>query len=296
MPRPVPVTGFLPKSIVRRTARTEPIRAVLKVRLKDRLQNHITGSPFAPPGPATVGMPKGLSFPALALGIHARVVPPGRPIALGLQRLLDLVQKPGHQSLIAFSGLLDLFDRLAIYTRPHSCCERPDRVPGRLQRVPPIDPVIQRVEPELRLLLRPSGPASVSAEKVSRAPATRIPIRLLGGTASMAPRSSVVGISFQAAFSSCYRSTSRLRPLRSTVITRFPATMGLSDSRPVPALRVMDPPQGVGGLSRHPAGPPRFLDGSVRARHPQAPRRSPTTAPTHCFIAGGRLHPTTREG
>ena len=33
-------------------------------------------------------------------------------------------------------------------------------------------------------------------------------------------------------------------------------------------------PQGVGGLSRHPAGPPRFLDGSVLARRPQAPRRA----------------------
>jgi len=54
-------------------------------------------------------------------------------------------------------------------------------------------------------------------------------------------------------------------------------------------------PQDVGGLTRHPAGPARFLDGSVLARRPQAPRRVlwlllPITSPQRAsFIQRGRL-------
>jgi len=48
--------------------------------------------------------------------------------------------------------------------------------------------------------------------------------------------------------------------------------MGLSDSRPEPLPGLWIPPRRR-RLSRHPAGPPRFLDGSVLAHRPQAPRR-----------------------
>jgi hypothetical protein len=62
------------------------------------------------------------------------------------------------------------------------------------------------------------------------------------------------------------------RPLRSTVVTRFPATMGLSDSRPRPAP-VMDSRRGFGVPSVG-VGSPRFLDLSFPARCPQPPRKA----------------------
>ena len=54
------------------------------------------------------------------------------------------------------------------------------------------------------------------------------------------------GIYTQAVLLASYRSMLASRPLRSTVITRFPATMSLSDSRSEPACSYVFP-QAVGG-------------------------------------------------
>jgi hypothetical protein len=102
------------------------------------------------------------------------------------------------------------------------------------------------------------------------------------------------GTRVQAELLPSYPNMLTFRPLRSTVVTRFPATMGLSDSRPEPLPGLCIPP-GRWRSPRHPAGPPRFLDGSVLSRHPQAPRRVlrlllPIASPQMAsFIQRGRL-------
>ena len=238
------------------------------------------GSPSAPPGPAPSGCPTVSAF--RWLWVCRRVAPLG-PIALRLQRFLDLVQKP-HQAL---ARGLDLFDRHAVHARRAFVAAH--RVPGRLQRVPPIDPVIQRIEPELRLLLGLLVQLLSQLRKFLRQPRSRS----VAGTASMAFRSSVVG-SLPSGFSSSYRSTSRLRPLRSTVITRFLATMSLSDSRPAPLPGLCIPPR---RWRSHP--PPRRASQVPRLICPRAlspiTPESPTTAlpiassPVSGFILKGGL-------
>ena len=81
------------------------------------------------------------------------------------------------------------------------------------------------------------------------------------------------GICIQAAFPSSYSSALLLRLLRSTVVTRFFATMSLSDSRPGPFPRLFLP-SGRWRSDRHLAGSPRFLDRSIHARCPLSPRKA----------------------
>ena len=99
------------------------------------------------------------------------------------------------------------------------------------------------------------------------------------------------GTLVQAEFPSSYPNVSAFRPLRSTVITRFPATMSRSDSRPEPTLRLFIPPR---RWSR-PARPPRRVSQVprlifLRAPSPTTPR-SPVAACTHYFATSARFHP-----
>jgi len=102
------------------------------------------------------------------------------------------------------------------------------------------------------------------------------------------------GTLVQAELPLSYPNMLTFRPLRSTVVTRFPATMGLSDSRSGPLSGLCIPPSRWRSC-HHPTGPPRFLDGSVPARHPQAPRGAlrlllPIASPQIAsFIQRGRL-------
>ena len=80
-------------------------------------------------------------------------------------------------------------------------------------------------------------------------------------------------ICIQAGFPSSYQSTLTARPLRSTVITRFAATMGLSDSRPQ-SLCGSGFPHTVGGSpTTEPGLPGSSTDLSTRAvpSHPGKP-------------------------
>ena len=82
------------------------------------------------------------------------------------------------------------------------------------------------------------------------------------------------GTFVQAVLSTSSISTSMFRPLRSTVVTRFLANMGLSDSRPGSNLGYVFPRAVEVRLSvPRPAGSPRFLDSSFLTRCPQPPRR-----------------------
>ncbi len=82
------------------------------------------------------------------------------------------------------------------------------------------------------------------------------------------------GTCVHAEFPPSYSDMLTFRPLRSTVVTRFPATMSLSDSRTEPLPRLFIPSERWRRLRRHPAGSPRFLDRSVPACCPLPPREA----------------------
>ena len=115
----------------------------------------------------------------------------------------------------------------------------PHPFPCRFQRVPPIDPVIQHVKPELRLLLRLSDLASVSVERVS--PASRFWLRFPAPQAANAG-SSVVGLSSKR-FSPPL-TVARLHSAPS-LHGRYPLPRyyGLSDSREKKTSRVSQVPR-----------------------------------------------------
>jgi hypothetical protein len=77
---------------------------------------------------------------------------------------------------------------------------------------------------------------------------------------------------------------SSLRPLRSVIVTRFFATMGLSDSRQRPVASYLFPTN-VSPLRASQVPLPIF----PRALSPSTPK-SPTIACARCFTAGSRLH------
>ena len=80
-----------------------------------------------------------------------------------------------------------------------------------------------------------------------------------------------------------------------SVVTRFAATMGPSDSRPVPRSRLCIPARRRSRSRFRTAGSPRFLDESFPARCPQPPRKARrctapvTSSPVAGFTIFGRL-------
>jgi len=89
---------------------------------------------------------------------------------------------------------------------------------------------------------------------------------------------------------------SLLRPLRSTVVTRFFATMGRSDSRsgPLPGLCFPLRSLPLGGQApRRVSQVPRLI--CPHALSPPTPE-SPRAASARYFTPGIRLHPTRRTG
>jgi len=87
-----------------------------------------------------------------------------------------------------------------------------------------------------------------------------------------------------------------LRPLRSTVVTRFFANMGRSDSRPGPHLRLFIPPRRWSRCARPPrraSQVPRLI--CPRALSPTTPE-GPAAAFALSFTASIRLHPRGRTG
>ena len=98
------------------------------------------------------------------------------------------------------------------------------------------------------------------------------------------------GTHVQAEFPPSYPGMSAFRPLRSTVITRFLATMSRSDSRPEPTLWLFIPPRRWSRRARPPRRvsqvPPPIC---LRAPSPTTPR-SPAAAVAPCFTASFRFH------
>jgi hypothetical protein len=102
-----------------------------------------------------------------------------------------------------------------------------------------------------------------------------------------------IGTKVQAEFPSSYPDVLAFRPLRSTVITRFAATMSRSDSRPGPSLWLFIPPRRwspdqIGAPPRRVSQVPQPI--CLRALSPLTPR-SPAAACAHCFTTSFRFHP-----
>jgi hypothetical protein len=168
-------------------------------------------------------------------------------------------------------------------------------LPGRLQRVAPEDPVIQHVKPELRFLLGLLAQLLSQKKELLRQPTS--PLRFRCGFLRLRLLRS--GTLVQAVLPSSYSCAFPSRPLGSTIVTRFPATMGLSDSRPGPSLRLCLPTGRWVSFDPHPARSPRFLDRSFHARCPLPPRevrrlRFPVASSSMSgFITLGRLATST---
>ena len=276
------VPAYLLQCLMRRASRPEPVGTILEIRLEDRLQDQQGGHLHH--SVSHCRYTQGSQFPVRLGDVDApyRL----RPVGPAAQRFLEILQKSLHPARPRF----DRFDRHAIHAGRPLVGSHP--FPGRLQRVPPIDPVVQSIEPELRLLLGFLAQLlSQTRECLRQRPLSPRFRRDLGPR-----RLSRSGRFLQAALLSSYRIVFLLRPLRSTVITRFLATMGRSDSRPGPHLRLFIPP---GHWSRQ-ARPPRRASQVPRLICPRA--LSPTTpegpaaALALCFTTSIRLHPRGRTG
>ena len=163
------------------------------------------------------------------------------------------------QSLGSAGGFLDRFDTHAVKAAFSTI--RSHFFPCRPKHIVPVDPVIQCVKPKLRLRL------GLLTKLMSQK--RKFPQRLAFGLCLGTLQFFRSGTFIQAAFPLSSISMSSLRPLRSTVITRFFATMGLSDSRQRPAIGYLFPL-----AVSAPAGlPGSFADLSTRAAlsHPEEP-------------------------
>jgi hypothetical protein len=184
-----------------------------------------------------------------------------RRIRLRPERLLEGVQEgcgsPG--------AALDLGDCHPVH--PRCTLVGAHLRPGCLQRVAPIDPVVERVEPEPRLLL---GLVVQLLSQTREALRQGVPPALGQPVPRQVLRSRILGI--QAALPSSDFASLRHGPFAPRALPRFLATMGRSDSRPQPRGRLCIPAPAL-GYPPHWAGPPRFLDRSVGARCPHPPRR-----------------------
>jgi site-specific DNA recombinase len=137
------VPAYLRQSLVCRAPRTEPIRAIQEIRLENRLQDQ-QGRHLCHPVPHRRYAQRS-QLPILLLDVNASYRL--RRVALRAEGLLQVLQEPLHPG----GGGFDLCDRHPVHTR--CAVMGPHPLPRRFQRVPPIDPVIQHVKPELRLLL-----------------------------------------------------------------------------------------------------------------------------------------------
>src|ERR1039457_2563101 len=276
------MTAYLLQRLVGRAPRSEPVRTIQEIRLKDRLQDQQGRHLHYPV--AYRRNPQRPQLPIRVRNVHAlhrlrRVVP--RP-----QLFLDSFQK----SRCALFCPHDLFDRDAIHPRRSLIPAHP--FPSRFQHIHPIDPVVQRIKPELRFLLGLLAQLLSQLRNLLRQSWLLRRSRLRRCRRCPSLRS---GIFIQAGFSSSYRFMLPVRPLRSAGVP--------------PPLRYYGP-------LRLPTGPPRRLCLPVARWSPllppcgasQAPRlifsralspttpEGPTAACACCFAAGFWLHPSRRTG
>src|ERR1035437_6249963 len=135
--------AYLLQRLVGRPARTEPIGAILEICFEDRLQDQ-QGRHLDHP----VAHRRNAQRPQLPIRFRYVDAPYRcRRVGLGAKRLLDFVQKSLHTGFRRF----DFFDLYAVHPGRAPIGSHP--FPSRFQHIAPIDPIVQSVKPELRLLL-----------------------------------------------------------------------------------------------------------------------------------------------
>ena len=174
-----------------------------------------------------------------------------RRIGFAAKRFLNVIQEPLYAGFRRF----DLFDRHAVH--PGRALVGPHPFPCRFQHIAPVDPVIQHLEPELRLLLGLLVQLLSQQREFIR---LSVSARLFLQGFDMQPlfRS---GNFFQAVLLSSYISNVSARPLCSTGVTPLPRSYGplRLPARAAPRLCISSGRRGPVALPR-PAGSPRFLD------------------------------------
>jgi len=205
---------------MRRAPRSETVGTFFKVRFKDRLQNqqrcHLD-DPVAHRGNAQ------RSQFAVGLGNVHPLDWPG-PIRLLPEFPFDFIQKPFRPAF----GLFDPFYAYPVHAGRTLIGAHP--VPSRPERFPVTDPPVERVEAELGFLFG-LWAQLLSQLKEFRRQGCLLPGSRLGPHPFRFFRSGVLLWITQSALPSSDSALSALQPLGSTVITRFPATMGCADSR-----------------------------------------------------------------
>src|SRR5262245_63034419 len=137
------MTAYLLKRLVRISLGAKPVGTVLKVRLKDRLQDQQTRRLHYP-----VGYRRDPQWPLAPV----RFINVDAPYRLGLIGLgAKLLMKSVNQALGSAGGFLDCLDTDTVKPSCSTICSH--FLPGRPKHIAPIDPVIQRVKPKLRLRL-----------------------------------------------------------------------------------------------------------------------------------------------
>ena len=253
--------AYLLQRLVSRAPRSEAIGAVLEIGFKDRLQDQ-QGRHLDHP----VAHRRYAQRPQFPIRLGNVDAPYRfRHIGLGAQRCLYFIQ----ESLDAGFRCFDLLDLHTIHPRGALVGAHP--LPCRLQHIVPTDPVVQRMEPELRLLLGLlTQLLSQQREFLRQGPLSPRFRRDLGPS-----RLSRSGRFLQAALLSSHSSSAsskapslhaRYALLRYCGPLRLPA-------RAAPSVIDSLGPWGSVALPR-PAGSPRFLGCSVPARCPLPPRKA----------------------
>src|SRR6266446_4500489 len=254
------VAAYLCQSLVGRAPRAKPVGAVQEVGFENRFEDQQGGRLHNAVAdvwnPQRSQLPVGLGYVDTAYSLGA--------IGLGAQLLVELLHQPQRSPLAG----LDRFDRDAVDSGLAPVGSHLQ--PSRPQHVVPIDPVVQRIKPELRLLLGLVAQLLSQLGKFLRQlgslPRTRVSELLCQLFRS--------GTVVQAAHPSSDISTQWPRPLRSTVVTRFLATMSRSDSRPQPLAQLCIPARRRTHRPSSCAGSPRFLSRSVPTRCLLPPRKA----------------------
>ena len=202
-----------------------------------------------------------------------------RTVALAAKRVLHLIQKGFCPSC----RLLNRFKRHPIY--PRGTAIRPGQVPRRFQNISTVYPVIQRIQPELRLLLGLLGKFLPQSRELGRKSAT-FTIRQSRISGFPPFRNGLVlrqaGLRFFWQ-QHVYRKAPWLHP-------SYRASQLLWAS-PTPQ-QCRCPGYGflgsVASLLAH-SGASQVPGVPVRTRRPQSPRGSPASAHACCFLADNRL-------
>src|ERR1700757_3557483 len=275
------MTAYLLQRLMRRTPRSEPVRTIQEVCLKNRLQDQQGRHLHYPVTHRRYPQRPQLSIRLRDVHAFYRL----RLVGLLAQRILNPFQESRHPLV----RLHNLLDRDPVH--PGRALVGSHPLPACFQTIHPKDPVVQHVKPELWFLLGLLAQLLSQLRNLLRQ--SRLLHRFRHRPSCGCP-SFRSGIFIQAVFSSPYRFMLSARPLRSAGVTPLPRYYGPLRRPAKPRAGYVFPPR-VGPFCSHPTGPPRLLGCSFHARCPQPPRKvrwlpMPVASPAASgFISVGRL-------